>query len=279
MTDAAGRQLDRLVEVMRTLRAPGGCPWDREQTLASLGHFVLEETYEVLDAIDRNDRQGLREEIGDLVFEAVFLAQVCAEAGEFGIEDSLEAVVDKLVRRHPHVFGRPAGAAAPADGPASAGEVVERWEVLKARERQDGREPQTTLGGIPRVLPALVRAYKIGHRAAAVGFDWERAADVLRKIEEEVAELREALGDGGTAARADEEMGDFLFAIANLSRKLGIEPEAALRRANDKFTGRFDCLERRVLARGHRLQDLTLDELEREWQAVKDETPPPASAR
>jgi MazG family protein len=276
MAQSAGKQLERLVEVMRVLRSPAGCPWDREQTLESLSHFVLEETYEVLEAIDRNDRQGLREEIGDLLFEAVFLAQICAEAGTFTVADSLESVVDKLVRRHPHVFGSSGSTPAPPGEsgwqPSSAADVVERWEVLKAREREQGQEAQTTLSGIPKAMPALLRAYKIGHRAAAVGFDWQRAADVMDKIEEEVAELRESLCDGSTdTARAEEEMGDLLFAIANLSRKLGIEPEAALRRADDKFTRRFDTLEGRVLERGGRLQDLTLEEMETEWQAVKED--------
>jgi MazG family protein len=275
MAQSAGRELERLVEVMRVLRSPGGCPWDREQTLESLAHFVLEETYEVLDAIDRKDRRGLREEIGDLLFEAVFLAQICAEAGEFSVADSLEAVVGKLIRRHPHVFRPSEDALARPDEsggqPSSAADVVERWEVLKARERGQGKEAQTTLSGIPKTLPALLRAYKIGHRAAAVGFDWERAADVMQKIEEEVAELRESLNDArADSTRADEEMGDLLFALANLSRKLGIEPEAALRRANDKFTRRFAELEGRFLERGRRLQDLTLEDMESEWQAVKD---------
>jgi MazG family protein len=276
MAQPAMEQFGRLVEVLRVLRSPNGCPWDREQTLESLSHFVLEETYEVLEAIDRNDRKGLREEIGDLLFEAVFLAQICAEAGAFTVADSLEAVVDKLVRRHPHVFTNSGNTLASPDEfgwqPASAADVVERWEVLKARERDHGQDPQTTLSGIPQAMPALLRAYKIGHRAAAVGFDWERAADVMQKIEEEVAELRESLDErGADAARAEEEMGDLFFAIANLSRKLGIEPEAALRRANDKFTRRFSRLERRVVERRQHLQDLTLDEMEKEWQAVKSE--------
>ena len=270
-----GAAFVRLVEIMDRLLAPQGCPWDREQTLESLSHFVLEETYEVLDAIERSDREGLREEIGDLLFEAAFLAQICAEAGDFSVGDSLQAVVDKLVRRHPHVFGSsPTTQASPGESgwqPSSAADVVERWEVLKARERGSTNGPQTTLSGIPRAMPALLRAYKIAHRAAAVGFDWERAADVMGKIEEEVAELREALNAGSAeAARAEEEMGDLLFAIANLSRKLGIEPEAALRRANDKFTRRFDRLEGVFLERGHRLQDLTLEEMESEWQAIKN---------
>jgi nucleoside triphosphate diphosphatase len=274
MPASPGERLERLVEIVRALRAPGGCPWDREQTLASLSHFVIEETYEVVDAIERGDRGALREEIGDLVFEAVFLAQICSEDGDFTVADCLQEIADKLVRRHPHVFGRSGDPGAPQSGceppPASPGEVVERWEVLKARERGPGDETQTILSGLPRAMPALLRAYKIGNRVAAVGFDWDRPADVMEKIEEEVAELRESLaGSGQAGEHAREEMGDLLFALANLARKLGIEPEAALRGANDKFQRRFDALENRFAQRGRRLQDLTLDEMEREWQAIK----------
>ncbi len=238
-TDAADA-FARLVDLVRVLRSPGGCPWDREQTLQSLRPFVLEETYEVLEALDHDDRRALREELGDFIFEGVLLAQLCAESGDFTVADSLNAISDKLVRRHPHVFGAADGAAA-AGGrplPTTADEVVERWEDLKAREKSSKGEQRTALGGVPKALPALLRTHEIGIRASAVGFDWERAVDVVAKIEEEVAELREWVGAGasGNALRAEEEMGDLLFAIANLSRKLGIEPESALRKANDKFT-------------------------------------------
>ena len=222
---------------MRTLRAPGGCPWDREQTHASLRPFVLEETYEVLEAIDSGSADHLREELGDYLFEAVFLAQISEEAGDFTIGDAIEAICDKLIRRHPHVFQRAAG-----DESITSEQVIEKWETLKARERAAaGDEPKTrktTLSGVPKTLPSLLRAYEISARAAAVGFDWARPTDVLDKIDEEVAEVRHEVESGATGhlSRAEEEMGDLLFAIANLSRKLGIEPEAALRRANEKFT-------------------------------------------
>jgi MazG family protein len=231
---------------------------------------VLEETYEVLDAIDRHDHPELREELGDFVFEAVFLAQLESEAGHFEIADSLKMVADKLVRRHPHVFAREAG----EPRLDSAGQVRTRWEEIKREERGGESRPKTLLSGIAAALPALLRAYHIGTRAASVGFDWARADDVVGKIQEEVHELREALRDiDGAGApghdRAEEEMGDLLFAIANLSRKLGIEPETALRKANDKFTRRFEALERRVAGSGRTMPEMSLEELEREWQAVK----------
>ncbi len=254
---------------MRALRAPDGCPWDREQTQASLRPFVLEETYEVLEAIDSGSPEQLREELGDFLFEAVFLAQLSDERGEFSIADAIEAICDKLVRRHPHVFAREAGAPS-----LTSGQVIEKWETLKAREREAAGRPakkKTTLSGVPRTLPALLRAYEISARAAAVGFDWARAQDVLNKIEEEVAELRHEVESGATGdlSPAEDEMGDLLFAIANLSRKLGIEPEAALRRANEKFTSRFDAVEQAFADRQQPMSSATLEEMEAEWQRIK----------
>ena len=270
MAETAGARFDRLVGIMRALRAPGGCPWDREQTLASLRPFVLEETYEVLEAIESGSVEGLREELGDFLYEAVFLAQISEEAGDFSIADAIDAICDKLIRRHPHVFARADG-----DDSITSGQVIERWETMKARERAaDGTsatKTKTTLSGVPKTLPSLLRAYEISARAAAVGFDWAKAEDVLDKIEEEVAEVRREVESGATGdlSRAEEEMGDLLFAIANLSRKLGIEPEAALRRANEKFTARFDAVERAFGERGRALQEATLEEMEAEWQRVK----------
>jgi len=263
----AAREFTRLIEIMATLRGPGGCPWDREQTIDSLKPFVLEEAYEVLEAIDRHDHAALSEELGDFVFEAVFLAQLESEAGRFTIADSLQSVADKLVRRHPHVFKRGEGEAA-LD---SAGQVRTRWEEIKAQERGGSATPKTLLSGIAPALPALLRAYHIGVRAASVGFDWIAPGDIVDKIQEEVDELREVVAAGGTSPseRAEDEMGDLLFSIAQLSRKLGIEPETALRKANDKFTRRFDTLERTVAESGRAMKDMTLDELEAEWQRAK----------
>src|SRR4030095_11928304 len=232
-------QFDKLVAIMRTLRSPEGCPWDRAQSLSSLTHFVLEEAYEVVDAIERGDAEALKEEIGDHIFEGVFLAQVAAEDGLFTVDDSLRAVVEKLVRRHPHVFqqdGRVHDAESKERAP-SASAALDRWNLLTAQERAKSGQTHSTLGGVPNSLPALLRAYKIGKRAASTGFDWNDCFAVVEKLAEEVAELRETLAkEPPNTARAEEEMGDLLFAIANLSRKLGIEPETALRHANDKFT-------------------------------------------
>lgn len=285
MSTSSADRFARLVDIMRTLRSPEGCPWDRAQTLQTLAPFVLEETYEVLDAIERGDLPALKEEVGDLIFEGVFLAQVAADNGAFTVADSLEHVANKLIRRHPHVFKDDGGVhdAASKERAPSARAALERWESLKAEERTAGGQTHDTLGGLPSSLPALLRAFKIGKRAAASGFDWQRAEDVVSKVEEEVAELRHAVGvpraaaargapvDGPVRDRAhiEEEMGDLLFALANLSRKLGIEPEAALRRANDKFTRRFQDMERRFAERGRRLDQSTLEEMEAEWQRVK----------
>jgi MazG family protein len=283
MSAAAAEAFQRLVEIMAALRGPEGCPWDREQTIDSLGPFVLEEAYEVVEAIDAHNHQGLCEELGDFVFEAVFLAQLEAEAGHFTIVDSLKSIADKLVRRHPHVFAR-------ADGEApleSAGQVRTRWDEIRAKER-GGQKLRTLLNGIPSALPSLLRAHHIGVRCSSVGFDWPTTSDVLAKIQEEVDELREVIetrrdstaashGGGSDESakpdagsdRIEEEMGDLLFSIANLSRKLGIEPEKALRKANDKFTRRFEKVEQAVSASGRTLGQVPLDELEQEWETAK----------
>jgi MazG family protein len=262
MTPDAGSRFQTLVDIMARMRGPNGCPWDREQTLESLRAFLLEETHEVLEAIDRGDTDALRAEIGDLIFEGVFLAQVCADSGLFTVADSLEAISAKLIRRHPHIFdpnGRPL---------ETPGEVHQQWEQIKAKEQSDAGERRSVLRGLARSLPSLLRAYEIGTRVAAVGFDWADTRDVVGKIEEEVAELRQAIGHEGVA-RTEEEMGDLLFSIANLSRKLGIDPESALRKANEKFTKRFEALEDRLHAQGRSVHEATLDEMEREWEAVK----------
>jgi MazG family protein len=250
------------VDIMARLRGRDGCPWDREQTIESLRGFVLEETYEVLDAIDRGDHDALRGEIGDLLFEGVFLAQVEADAGRFSVADSLRAISEKLVRRHPHVFGTTASPV------KTARQVVEQWEQIKSREQKDAGERRALLAGVPKSLPSLLRAHEIGTRVAAVGFDWARTTDVVDKIEEEVAELRGAV-QGEGRDRAEEEMGDLLFSIANLARKLGIEPESALRKANEKFSARFDKVERALEARGQSIHNATLEEMESEWGSVK----------
>jgi MazG family protein len=264
MSAGVGERFEKLVEIMRALRAPDGCPWDREQTHASLRPFLLEETYEALEAIDSGSPMHLCEELGDVLFEVVFMSRISEEAGEFTIADTIDAISDKLVRRHPHVFKRNEEAT-PIE---SAGQVKVRWEEIKAQERSNApaAKTKTLLSGLAPTLPALLRAFHIGTRVASVGFDWARTEDVVDKIQEEVDELRDAIGDRD---RAEEEMGDLLFSIANLARKLGIEPETALRKANDKFTKRFTTMEQQTAAEGRTLSAMTLDELEQEWQRVK----------
>ena len=257
----AGEAFQELVDTMARLRGPGGCPWDREQTIESLRGFLLEETYEVLDAIDRRDHDGLKGEIGDLLFEGVFLAQIEHDEARFSVTDSLKHITAKLVRRHPHVFGD-------VDGVTTPGAVVEQWEQIKSREQEGKGEKRALLAGVPKAMPSLARANEISTRVAAVGFEWAKAEDVLLKIEEEVAELREAALHE-SPERAEEEMGDLLFSISNLARKMGIEAESALRKANEKFTQRFTALEEVFELRGRSIHDATLEEMEAVWHEVK----------
>ena len=268
----AGDRFDRLVQIMRRLRSPDGCAWDREQTLASLRPFVLEEAYEVVDAIDRGDRTALCDELGDLLLEAVFVAQICAEASAFTIADATDAVVAKLIRRHPHVFGGSDTETDAGRRDLSPAEVKEQWERIKTRERAGTPERATLLDGIPEALPSLLRASRIGARTANVGFDWDEPGTVIDKVDEELAELRQAVASADPT-HIEEELGDLLFTIANLARKLRIDPESALRAANGKFTRRFRAIEQRLAARGRALHDATPEELEREWQAVKALSP------
>ena len=272
MAHRVGTRFERLVEIMRALRAPDGCPWDRQQTVRSLRPYVLEETYEVLEAIEHGGPDELREELGDVLFEVIFLARISEERGHFDIGDAIDTVCDKLVRRHPHVFARETEDARLG----TAADVLEHWETLKARERAEAGTPEKAkpdgaLSGVPLSLPALLRAYTVGRKAASAGFDWPRAVDVLEKIEEEVAEVRQAVESrrDGDTEKVEEEIGDLLFAIANLSRKFDVEPEAALRQATTKFIRRFRAVEHALGARGQTVEDLTLDELEAEWQRVK----------
>ena len=264
----AGASFQNLVDIMRTLRSEYGCAWDRQQTAKTLRPFVLQETYELLDALDRGDHDAAKHELGDFLFEAVFLAQIYEEEGHFSIADSIQSIADKLIRRHPHIFD--------ADGLASLTprQVKEQWEEIKAKERKDaGESEKTVLSGVPRSMPSLLRAYELSTRAAMVGFDWATTGDVIDKVDEEIRELRDAVANGGGAsAEAEEEFGDLLFALVNVARKLGIEPEAALRIANDKFQRRFDDVERQVTGSGKKLRDQTLEQLEGHWQRAKATT-------
>jgi tetrapyrrole methylase family protein/MazG family protein len=256
-----GEKFQQLVSIMARLRAPGGCPWDREQTFESIKPYTLEETYEVLDAIDRRDWEGLAEELGDFMLQAVFYAEIAAEEGRFTIEDALDAINAKLVRRHPHVFGE--------ESAENAGDVKRIWgEVKAAEKREKGKEEKTLLGGVPRATPALVEAQQIASKAAGVGFDWENPEQVIEKLHEELAEFDDARRNAGPAELEDE-LGDMLFVLVNLARFVKVDPEQALRKTNAKFRTRFGYIERKLAERGKRLQDSNIEEMEALWQEAK----------
>jgi tetrapyrrole methylase family protein / MazG family protein len=254
------RSFDELVAVMHRLRAPGGCPWDREQTMASLKPFVIEEAYEVVDAIDRNDLDSLCEELGDLMLQSLFLAELASESEAFDIHDSVTAIHDKLVRRHPHVFSD-----VKAD---TADEVLGNWEKLKSREKGQAGERKGVLSGVPAALPALLKASRLQEKAARVGFDWRRTDDVFEKLEEEERELREAVARND-AKEIEAEIGDLLFTVVNIARRLKINPEEALQSANRKFQRRFDHLERTIIDRNEEIDEQTLEELDALWNDAK----------
>ena len=261
MSDAEA-ELRRLLDIMAALRQPvGGCPWDIAQSFDTIAPYTIEEAYEVADAIARRDFAALPDELGDLLFQVVYHAQMAAEEGRFGFADVARAISDKMIRRHPHVFGEAAA--------RDAGAQTAAWEVQKQAERA-ARAEIGTLAGVAVGLPALTRAYKLANRAARVGFDWATAEQVLEKLDEEVAELRAEL-PGADNARLEDEVGDLLFVLANLARKLDLDPEACLRHANAKFARRFGAVEAALAARGLSPADAGLDAMEAEWQAVKRE--------
>jgi len=253
---------DRLVAIMDRLRDPGGCPWDREQTLDTLAGYLLEEAYETVEAVHRRSPATLREELGDLLLQIVFMARIGREESWFDIDAVCDAISDKMIRRHPHVFGE----AEVAD----SGEVIRNWEDIKRAER--GERPEASaLDGVPAALPALLKAFRMTEKAAALGFDWRRPADVVEKLREEVEELAAELEDGDAAseARVRDELGDVLFVMANLARHLGVEPETALQRANQKFLRRFRDMESRAARGGASLRDFDLEGLDRLWNHAK----------
>jgi MazG family protein len=258
--------LDQLREIVAKLRGPGGCPWDREQTHASLRGALLEEAYEVVAAIDTSDEANLREELGDLLLQSVFHSQIASDENRFTLDDVARGITEKLLRRHPHVFG--------SEDAADAAAVLKRWEEIKRAEKAasgaaaaaDG--PPSALDGISGGMPALIHAEKVQKKAAKVGFDWSAAAPVIEKVREEIAEVEEAIA-AGSAAELEGEIGDLLFSIVNLSRKLHIEAEVALRRSTEKFNARFRELEKIVAARGQSLEKMTLPELDEVWDEVK----------
>jgi MazG family protein len=258
---------ESLVELMERLRGPGGCPWDREQTLASLRTYLLEETYEVLDALDRDDVDDHREELGDLLFQIVFQSQVRREDGQFTVDDVIRGIHDKLVRRHPHVFG---------DSQAgTAEEVLDQWERIKAREKEGTARP-SILDHVPAELPALLQALRLTEKAARVGFDWTEDRDLMEKIEEECRELRQEV-ESGSRDGFEAELGDLLFVLANVARRRGIDPEQALRRSNRKFTRRFRFIEDSLAESGRRPEDASLAEMDRLWNEAKSRESRPRS--
>jgi MazG family protein len=257
---SAGEKFQRLTEIMARLRSPEGCPWDREQNFDSIKPYLLEETYEVLDAVDKRDWRALAEELGDLLLEAVFFAQMAAEAKLFGIEDSLDAINEKLVRRHPHVFG--SGTA------KTPGEVKLRWDQIKAEEKREKNQAPEVLEPVPRSLPALVEATQLTSRAAGVGFDWQNAGQVLEKLDEELKELA-AARQGESPEELEGELGDVLFVLVNLARFLAVDPEQALRKTNRKFRERFGHVERRLKEAGKSPSEATLEEMDALWNEAK----------
>ena len=246
---------DRLVAIMDRLRDPGGCPWDREQTAETIAGYLLEEAHEAVDAIARGDAEGLCEELGDLLLQIVFLARIARERGWFDVDAVCDGISAKMIRRHPHVF---------ADRTVEdAGEVVRNWEQIKSAEKSDdGR--RSVLDGVPATLPALLKAFRVTEKAAAVGFDWRRGEDVVETLRGEVDELAEAMASSPARVRA--EMGDTLFTVANLARHLGVEPETALQGTNARFIARFRAMEK---AAGRPLSELSLTELDALWERAK----------
>ncbi len=247
------------VEIIRRLRSENGCPWDNEQTHDSLRKYFLEEVYEALDAMDRRDFDGLKEELGDVLWEVFFIARIAEQEGRFSIEDIFQVLGEKMVRRHPHIFGE---AVAP-----TSGDVVSQWAEIKKAEGKTTRT-HDIIAKVPASLPALLRAFRISERAAKAGFDWENADQVMEKVREELGELEQARAEG-KKDRMEEELGDLFFALVNLGRHLGISPEDGLRRTIGKFTQRFAKMEDELAKRGERLEEKTLPEMEELWQAAK----------
>ncbi|MFD9897255.1 nucleoside triphosphate pyrophosphohydrolase [Mesorhizobium sp. NPDC059025] len=267
------KDISRLIEIMAALRAPvTGCPWDIEQNFSTIAPYTIEEAYEVADAIARNDIDNLREELGDLLLQVVYHAQMADEQGEFAFGDVVEGITRKMIRRHPHVFG--------SEEARNAGMAKGMWEKIKAEEKAERRAERLARGldpedhgkgfldSVPVALPALTRALKLQEKAARVGFDWSEAEPILDKIEEEIAELREALAKRDIASIRDE-FGDMLFAVVNLGRHLKVDSEAALSGTNDKFRKRFHYVEQALETSGHSLENASLDEMEALWQQAK----------
>lgn len=258
--------ITKLVELMERLRAPNGCPWDREQSLESLVPFIIEEAYEVVSAIDSGSAEDIREELGDLLFQIIFSTQITKEQGRFGLADVIDHSFEKMVRRHPHVFGEVKA--------ETSEEVLRHWAEIKKAEGKD-KKKEGMLSGIPEVLPALLRAHKVSQKAAKVGFDWKDVGEVFGKLDEEIAEFKEAAGRNDSSAM-EEELGDILFTIVNVARFLQVNPEDALRKTIGKFINRFHYIEKTITGRGDELSNVGIDEMERLWQESKKNKGGPA---
>jgi len=263
----AGEKISKLVELMAHLRGPEGCPWDRAQDYDTLKGLMIEEAYEVIDAVNERDFKGLEDELGDLLFQVVFYSCLAEEEGRFDIDGVIERVHAKLIRRHPHVFGEVHA--------SNADEALKSWLKVKEQERASAapgkNDEKSVLDGIAPALPATLEAYELGLRASEVGFDWKKAEDVLEKVEEEIQELRRELNReaGKRSSRLEEEVGDLLLAAANLARFLRSDPESCLRRANQKFKRRFQALEKEMAGRGRNLRECSLEEMESVWSELK----------
>lgn len=253
-----GKQLARLRAIMHRLRAPGGCPWDAEQTHESIVPNLIEEAYETIDTIERGDHEHLKEELGDLLLQVIFHSEIAEEAGRYNLDDVARGISDKLVRRHPHVFAR--SEANDSDA------VLRQWDAIKRTEKGDEQKPY--LHGVGKGLPGLIRAAKLQKKAAKVGFDWPDINGVIEKLKEEIAEIEQALAAGNEDQIADE-LGDVLFSAVNLARFRQLDPEVIMTRANTKFENRFAAMEKALIAQGIDLQSATLDQMESAWQAAK----------
>ena len=277
-------QFTKVVEIMAALRAQNGCPWDRKQTHETLKPYLLEETYEVLETIDQGDRAKLREELGDVLLQVIFHSQIAAESSTFTVNDVLDTLAEKLIRRHPHVFG-PGNQ---ADSVTNGEQVLHQWEQIKRAEREAAGVAQSALDGVPKTLPALLRAYQTQARAARVGFDWPHNAagleQIFRKVAEEVGELKEALAQAGSQVEADvqaersqpdgqreieAELGDILFSLVNLARFVKVNPEEALRRSTNRFIDRFHLVEAQAAEQGKSLPGMTLADMDLLWEEAK----------
>ena len=255
-----GADIEKLTALMERLRAPEGCPWDREQTLATLVPFIIEEAYEVVSAIDTGESIAIKDELGDLLFQVVFASRIAEEAGDFSMKDVIDASVEKMVRRHPHVFG---------DGKADTSEeVLMHWAEIKKEEKRKAGISQGLLSGIPEVLPALLRAHKVSQKAARVGFDWQDVQEVFVKVTEELEEFKKEVLSRN-AEGMEEEFGDLLFSLVNVSRFLEVNPEDALRKTITKFIRRFGHIEKRVAESGEDISTATMEEMDRLWKEAK----------